>query len=95
MKQRGRKDGFDRMANGVPEVDEVAEPGLALVDGDDVRLDADGPRDDREQQLLCGRARGLGAAGEVGGRRLDGGEDLGGARFERCEFFLVPYRGGL
>lgn len=47
--QDGRgEDGLDGMANGVAEVDEVAETRLAFVDGDDVRLDGNRPDDNGE-----------------------------------------------
>ena len=43
------QDGLDGVANGVPEVDEVTEPGgLALVMGHDVGLDGDGADNDGE-----------------------------------------------
>jgi hypothetical protein len=62
VENRGREDGLERVPDGVSEVDEVAEPGLALVDGDDVRLDADRGLDDMQEQLLLGRARVLSPA---------------------------------
>lgn len=47
MKHIGREDGLDGMADGVSEVDEVAETGeFALVVGHDVGFDGDGAYDD-------------------------------------------------
>lgn len=47
------KDSLNGMADRVSKVDEVAKTGLALVDGDDVRLDRDRADNDRQQELLC------------------------------------------
>ena len=95
MEHCGREDGLDRVADGVPEVDEVAEAGLALVDGDYVRLDADRASDNRQKELLGLGACCFGATCKVGGGRLDGGENLRGSIFEIPEFLLVPDRCGL
>ena len=66
VQHRGRKHGFDSMADSVAKIDKVAQASLALVDSDNVRLDSDRPGDDREEQLLCGRARRLRAPCKVG-----------------------------
>ena len=78
------------MTDAVSKVDEIAQTGLALVDGDNVRLDSDGTGDDRQEQLLGGRTCGLTTARKVGGRCLNGGEYLGRARLQGREFVLVP-----
>ena len=72
---RGDAGGLQRLIVPVAGL-EVAQAGRVLVDGDDVGLDGDGAEDDGEEELLGGRARGLDAAGEVLGGRLDGCEDL-------------------
>ena len=52
MEDGGGKNGFDGVPDAVTKVNEVAETGLAFVDGDDVRLYRDRADDDREQQFL-------------------------------------------
>lgn len=46
MKDGRRQNGLDGMADTVAKVDEVTESGLALINGDNVRLDRDGTNDD-------------------------------------------------
>lgn len=72
------EDSLQGVPDCVTEVDEIAETGLALVDGDDVRFDGDRADDQVKKEELGlvevalsswrGRFRGL----------LDSGEDLGG-----------------
>ncbi len=95
MEHRGCKDGLDRMPNGVPEVYKVAKAGLALVDGDNVGLDTDGPCDNRKEELLGEGTCGLDTSSEVGGWCLDRSEDLCGARLKGRKFLLIPDCGGL
>jgi hypothetical protein len=89
------EDGLDGMSDGVAKVNKIAQPRLALVDGDDVCLDGDGALDDGEEEFLLLGARLARAAGVVLRGGLDRGEDLGRARLERAKLFFVPDGGGL
>jgi len=52
------------VSDGVSEVDEVPQASLALVNGDDVRLDVDGAGDNLEQKsLILGPVRRESAGG--------------------------------
>jgi hypothetical protein len=64
------------MANGMTEIDEVTETCLALIDGNDMRLDGYRAVDDSQQEFLRFRTCSLGASSVVQGPSLNCSEDL-------------------
>lgn len=96
VQHTGRQHGLDRVSDRVSKVDEVAQPGrLALVVGDDMRLDGDRAHDDGEEQLLGGRACRLGASRIADAGRLNGSNDICRPGLESGEVGLVPDGSGL
>ncbi|KAI3485871.1 hypothetical protein L1887_50669 [Cichorium endivia] len=95
----GGEDGLDGVADRVAKVDKVAKAALLFVDGDDVRLDADGAADDVEQERLGFGARVEGPAlverGVGGEGPEDGGADGGSAGLELGKVDGVPDGGCL
>lgn len=78
------------MADRMPKIDEVAETSLAFVNGDDVGFDRNGSYDNREQEILCGRACIFSAARIIDGGSLDCCEYFRRTSFEGTEFCFIP-----